>query len=124
LTTAKPRTTGVGSPLGSRAARPPLVSLLPRYDPPVTKQWTPFDGQRREPLLERVRDLWTLQGIMSTCTAAIYRNDFGLELRVDVAGELVESRLSRVGEEPLLFITERLKADLIEQGWFEQPNAT
>ena len=36
---------------------------------------------------------------MSKCSAAIYRNDFGLELRVDLAGELVESRLSRFGED-------------------------
>jgi len=55
--------------------------------------------------------------------ARIFRNDFGLELRVEHRGELVESRLSRVGEPPLLVIADELKANLIEQGWFEPPNA-
>ncbi|HEV2670620.1 MAG TPA: hypothetical protein VGU74_05975 [Gemmatimonadales bacterium] len=54
----------------------------------------------------------------------IWRNDFGLELRVELAGELIESRLSRVGEAPLVLIADQLKANLIEQGWFETPNAT
>jgi hypothetical protein len=72
-------------------------------------------------LLEHVRDLWTLHGIQSICTAGIWRNDFGLELRVEHAGELVESRLSRVGEAPLLLIAEQVKADLMRQGWFETP---
>jgi len=100
------------------------VSLFLRYDPPVTEQWTPFPGQiPSEPFLEHVRDLWTLQGIMSTCTAAIWRNDFGLELRIEHGGELIESRLSRDGEAPLLLIPNELKANLIEQGWFEPPNA-
>jgi hypothetical protein len=56
-------------------------------------------------------------------TAAIWRNDFGLELRFEHGGELVESRLSRVGEAPLLLIADELKTNLIEQGWFEPPNA-
>ena len=56
---------------------------------------------------------------MSKCGAAIYRNVFGLELRVEFAGELIESRLSRVGEAPLLLRAAQLKANLIEQGWFE-----
>jgi hypothetical protein len=50
---------------------------------------------------EHVRDVWTLHGIQSTITASLYRSVFGLELRVELAGELIESRLSRVGEEPL-----------------------
>jgi len=74
-----------------------------------------------EPMLEHVRDLWTLHGIMSTVTAAIYRNEFGLELGIDLAGELIESRLSRVGEEPLILIAEQAKAELLTQGWFEEP---
>jgi hypothetical protein len=57
-------------------------------------------------------------------TAAIWRNDFGLELRVENNGELIESRLSRYGEAPLLLIADELKASLIEQGWFEVPQAT
>jgi hypothetical protein len=47
----------------------------------------------------------------------------GLELRVEHGDELVESRLSRVGEAPLLLIADELKPNLIEQGWFEPPNA-
>ena len=68
-----------------------------------------------------MRDAWTLHGIQSNCRAAIYRNDFGLELRVEHRGELVESRLSRVGEAPLLLIADEVKANLIEQGWFKPP---
>jgi hypothetical protein len=49
---------------------------------------------------------------------------FGLELRVLHRDELVESRLSRVGEAPLLLIAAEMKANLIEQGWFELPNRT
>jgi len=37
-------------------------------------------------------------------TAAIWRNDVGLELHVENNGELIESRSSRVGEGPLLLI--------------------
>jgi hypothetical protein len=80
----------------------------------VSDTWPPPGPQRREPLLEHVRDVWTLHGLQSNCTAAIYRNDFGLELRVEHGGELVESRLSRVGEEPLLVIAEEVKANLME----------
>jgi hypothetical protein len=61
--------------------------------------------------------------MQSNRTATIWRNDFGLELRVEHGGELVESRLSRVGEAPLLLIADELKTNLIEQGWFEPPNA-
>ena len=84
-------------------------------------EWPPPGPQKREPLLEHVRDLWTLHGIQATCSARIFRNMFGLELRVEHGGELVESRLSRVGEEPLLLIADQVKADLLKQGWFEQP---
>jgi hypothetical protein len=95
------------------------------YDPRVSDTWPPTGPHRREPLLKHVRDVWTLHGIRSTCSAAIYRNDFGLELRVEHRGELVESRLSRVGEAPLLLIADEVKAKLIAQGWVEQPpNAT
>jgi hypothetical protein len=47
---------------------------------------------------------------------AIWRNDFGVELRVEHGGELVESRLSRVGEAPLLLIADEVKANLIAHG--------
>jgi hypothetical protein len=57
-------------------------------------------------------------------TAAIWRNDFGLELRVENNRELIESRLSRVGEAPLLLIADQVKANLMEKGWTETSNAT
>jgi hypothetical protein len=47
-----------------------------------------------------------------------------LELRVLHGDELVESRLSRVGEAPLLLIADQVKANLIEKGWRQTPNAT
>jgi hypothetical protein len=75
-------------------------------------------------LIEPVRDLWTLNGVQGVCTASIWRNDFGLELRVENNGERVESRLSRVGEAPLLLIADEMKTNLIAQGWTEAPNAT
>ena len=86
--------------------------------------WPPPGPQRRPPTLEHIRDLWTLRGITSIVTAAIWRNDFGLELRVEDNGELVESRLSRVGEAPLLLIADEVKANLIAQGWTEPPKGT
>ena len=67
--------------------------------------------------------MFTLHGLQSNCTAAIYRNDFGLELRVELGGELMHTQLSRHGEQPLILRAERVKADLIEQGWFEPPPA-
>jgi hypothetical protein len=91
----------------------------------VSDPWTrPEPVPPPEPMLQHVRDVWTLQGIMSIATAKIYRNVFGLELRIELAGELMESRLSRFGEEPLLLIAEQAKAELLKQGWFAQPNAT
>jgi hypothetical protein len=62
--------------------------------------------------------------MQSNCIAAIWRNDFGLELRVLHGDQLVESRLSRVGEAPLLLIAGEVKADLIAQGWTEAPDRT
>jgi hypothetical protein len=62
--------------------------------------------------------------MQSDCTAAIaaiWRNDFGLELRVLHGDELIESRLSRYGEAPLLLIADAVKANLIAQGWSEPP---
>ena len=90
----------------------------------VSDTWPPLGPQPRPSLLEHVRDLWTLRFIESNCTAAIWRNDFGLELRVEHGGELIQSRLSRYREAPLLLIADQLKANLIEQGWFEVPNRT
>ena len=74
-----------------------------------------------EPALEHVRDLWTLYGTQRTCTAAIYRNESGLELRVMLDGELTHTQLSRFGEQPLIMRADRVRAELLEQGWFERP---
>jgi hypothetical protein len=49
-------------------------------------------------------------------------NDFGLELREEHGGELIESRLSRFGEEPLLLIADQIKSNLIAQ--VDPTNAT
>ena len=91
----------------------------------VSDPWTrPEPVPPSEPMLAHVRDVWTLHGIQSTVTASIYRNTFGLELRIDLAGELMRTQLSRHGEQPLILRAERVKAELMEQGWFEEPNAT
>ena len=58
----------------------------------MSDEWPPPGTRPRLPTYELVRDLWTLHGIQSTVTAAIWRNDFGLELRIDHGGELMESR--------------------------------
>jgi hypothetical protein len=39
-------------------------------------------------------------------------------------GELIESRLSRYGIEPLLLIADQIKANLIAQGWFDPAKPT
>jgi len=70
----------------------------------MSDEWPPPGRKPRLPTYEHICDLWTLHGIQSTATAAIWRNDFGLELRIDHGDELTESRLSRLGEEPLLLI--------------------
>jgi hypothetical protein len=75
--------------------------------------------RRRVRYDQHVRDVWTLRYIETNCTAAIWKNDFGLELRVEHGGELIESRLSRYGIEPLLLIADQIKANLIAQGWFD-----
>ena len=89
----------------------------------VSDTWPPPGPQRRPPTLEHIRDLWTLHWSQSNCTAAIWRNDFGLGLRVLHGDELVESGLSRVGE-ALLLIADQMKVNLIEKGWTEPPNDT
>ena len=58
--------------------------------------------QQHEPLLEHVRDVWILHGIESNCIAGLYQTTFGVELRIHQGNELIESRLSTYGEEPLL----------------------
>jgi hypothetical protein len=62
--------------------------------------------------------------IETNCTAAIWRNDFGLQRRVEHGGQLIESRLSCYGIEPLLLIADQIKTNLIAQGWFDPMNAT
>jgi hypothetical protein len=103
----------------------------------------PSDPSRFGPLVRirsrRVRDLPTarptqtrtrprphsrplgLHGITSKCVAGLYRNDFGIELRLHLGNELIESRLSRYGEAPLLLIAEEAKQDLLKRGWTELP---
>jgi len=71
-----------------------------------------------------VCDLWTLHSVQATRTAAIWRNDFGLELRVEHGGELIESRLSRFGESAAAPHRPPTEANLMEDGWFEVQNAT
>jgi hypothetical protein len=86
--------------------------------------WPPPAPQKPEPLLEHVRDVWTLRYVETNCTAVIWRNAFGLELRVEHGGELLESRLSRYGIEPLFLIADQIKANLIAQRWFDPSSAT
>jgi hypothetical protein len=63
-----------------------------------------------------------VRNIEMNCTAAIWWNDFGLDLHVGNDGGLIESRISRYGIKPLLLIADQIKTNLIEQGWFEPPN--
>jgi hypothetical protein len=83
--------------------------------------WPPLGPQKRPSRLEHVRDLWVLSGIQSKCVAGLYRNDFGIELRIHFGNELLESRLSRYGEAPLILIAEEAKQELLKQGWAELP---
>jgi hypothetical protein len=70
-----------------------------------------------------VRDLWTLHGIESNCTAAIWRNDFG-----SCASSTEASSSSRachvLATRRCSLSADQLKANLMEDGWFEVPNAT
>jgi hypothetical protein len=68
-----------------------------RYHQRVSDTWPPPGPQKRPPTLEHVKDLWTLHWSESNCTAAIWRNDFGLEPRVLHGDELIESCLSIYG---------------------------
>jgi hypothetical protein len=72
---------------GARSAR------ASRYHPRRVRHLAELGPQKRDPLLEHIRDVWTRRYIETNCTAAIWRNDFGLELRVERGGELIESRL-------------------------------
>ena len=101
--------------IGLESNTPRLRATISR----VSDTWPPAGPEKCPSTLEHVRDLWTLHGIQSNCTAAIWRNDFGLELRVLHGGKLLESRLSRSGEAPLLLIADQLKPNLLQQGWFE-----
>lgn len=56
-------------------------------------------------------------------TAAIWRNDVGLELRVENNGECY--RVAVIASRRALDADRRsIKANLIEKGWTEPPNAT
>ena len=110
---------GAGAPLSIRA-------VSPRYDLAqcLTSGRHRAHGNPR-PLLEHIRDVWVLHSIERTCVAGLYRTTFGIELRLHLGDEQVESRLSRYRETPLLLIAEEAKQDLLNQGWTELPlNAT
>ena len=76
------------------------------------------------PKLMLVRTLWTMTRLPNKpITAAIYEVESGRELRVHVGNDpnnLVDSRLSREGDDPLEFRADELKAVLLEQGWVER----
>lgn len=74
---------------GRAPSGPPLVSEPRRCATicRVSDTWPSPGPQKREPLLEHVRDVWTLRYVETNCTASIWRNDFGLELRVENNGE-------------------------------------
>jgi hypothetical protein len=66
-----------------------------------------------------------LHGIDRKCAAGLYRTIFGIELRLHLDDELMESRLSRYDEAPLLLMAEQAKQNLLQEGWTELPlNAT
>jgi len=62
-----------------------------------------------------------LHGIERKCVAGLYRTTFGIELRLHLGDELIESRLSRYGEAPLLLRAEQAKQNLSKDGWTELP---
>jgi hypothetical protein len=79
---------GLLEPSTSRADRSLSFSRCDRVTVARVSDTWPLPGPpQRLPTLERVRDLWQLRGITSNVTAAIWRNDFGLELRVENNGE-------------------------------------
>jgi hypothetical protein len=103
-----PHHTGLGSP---------PTGPLYRSTPPATlrsarvRHLGATGSPKGGPPFENVRDVWTLRYIQTNCTAAIWRNEFGLELRVGHGGELIESRLSRFGEARLLLIIKESRAN-------------
>ena len=62
-----------------------------------------------------------MHGIERNCAAGLYRTIFGIELRLHLGDELIESRLNRYGEAPLLLIAEQAKQNLLKDGWTELP---
>jgi len=66
----------------------------------VSNTWPSSGPQQRPPRLEHIATFGLLLGIYSTCIAGLYRNNFGIELRIDLGNELIESRLFCYGEEP------------------------
>ena len=69
--------------------------------------------------------MWALHGIERNRVAGLYRTTFDIELRLHLGDELIESRLSRYGEGPLLLIAEQARQNLLKGGWTELPlNAT
>jgi pimeloyl-ACP methyl ester carboxylesterase len=69
-----------------------------------------------------VRDLWTLYWMQSDCTAAIWRNDFGLELRVLHGYELILNRegshaaVGQASAEDKFFTSDGVRLRYVERG--------
>jgi hypothetical protein len=82
----------------------------------VSDTWPALGPQKPKPLLAHIRDVWVLHGFDRNCVAGLYRTTFGIELRLHLGDELIESRLS-YGEAPCFPIAEEVKANLIKQGW-------
>jgi len=111
------RQTGVGFPSGYLPSHPLSIWRASRGTiPRVADSWPPLGPQKQPARLEHIRDLWVLHGIQSKCVAGLYRNDYGIELRIDLGNELIESRLSRFGEAPLVLIAEEAKQNLLTLG--------
>jgi hypothetical protein len=54
--------------------------------------------------------------ITSNSTASIYQNDFGVELRVEHHGQLLESRLSRYGDRCCRSLKKRKRDEWLKDG--------
>jgi hypothetical protein len=66
------RATAVGSPSTNRARQPLSFPRRARATiSRVSDAWPPPGPQKREPLLEHVRDVWTLRYVETNCTAHI-----------------------------------------------------
>jgi len=82
--------------------------------------WLPKGPPVRESKIRLVRELWRMKGTdIHAVVASLYQVDTGLELRIVSGGDIVETQLSRTGEQPLLERAARLKQELVAGGWTE-----